>query len=510
MCIRDRLGTGQLSILDNGRLSGTSAIAINGGILQIDNSNGLSNNNDRVKDSAAITLNSGNITYIGRAQTASTETLGALTVNSGASAVTVNSGGTGVNSADLTLDSVTRTAGSGATVNFLLGGTGGAIGSGNGRIKVTNPATLTAGMVNNIIPWAAVQGQFASYIPYTSVNGVSAGGVGPLGTAGYAAYDSTATTYNAVNQPTWNAYAGGATTITGAVTLNSLGVNGTTLNFTNPTDSINVVSGGLLVNGNLNTIGASLDSGRITAGGPASSGTVDLYLWSGSSNNNTNILNSRIVDNGSGRTRLVLNFRGDTNRTLFMNNGANSYTGGTVLNTSAVLQATSGVVIPNDLTGLTGLVINNSTVTMSNIAGQIDPGNAVTMNDNSTLTLFGDNSLQKLTFNNNSGNAPTVTTGGTLTLTNTAAITTLSTVPSAVTVNGLVSLPSGSTLSVGAATFNSTVINPLAADVIFNGISGGGGSMTKSGTGVVQFNACLLYTSPSPRDRTRSRMPSSA
>ena len=26
----------------------------------------------------------------------------------------------------------------------------------------------------------------------------------------------------------------------------------------------------------------------------------------------------------------------------------------------------------------------------------------------------------------------------------------------------------------------------------------------------VQFNLCLLYTSPSPRDRTRSRMPSSA
>ena len=25
-----------------------------------------------------------------------------------------------------------------------------------------------------------------------------------------------------------------------------------------------------------------------------------------------------------------------------------------------------------------------------------------------------------------------------------------------------------------------------------------------------QFNLCLLYTSPSPRDRTRSRMPSSA
>jgi len=27
---------------------------------------------------------------------------------------------------------------------------------------------------------------------------------------------------------------------------------------------------------------------------------------------------------------------------------------------------------------------------------------------------------------------------------------------------------------------------------------------------VMVFSACLLYTSPSPRDRTRSRMPSSA
>ena len=30
------------------------------------------------------------------------------------------------------------------------------------------------------------------------------------------------------------------------------------------------------------------------------------------------------------------------------------------------------------------------------------------------------------------------------------------------------------------------------------------------GVGVAMARACLLYTSPSPRDRTRSRMPSSA
>ena len=36
-----------------------------------------------------------------------------------------------------------------------------------------------------------------------------------------------------------------------------------------------------------------------------------------------------------------------------------------------------------------------------------------------------------------------------------------------------------------------------------NGGSGGDG-------GSIYFKTCLLYTSPSPRDRTRSRMPSSA
>jgi len=33
---------------------------------------------------------------------------------------------------------------------------------------------------------------------------------------------------------------------------------------------------------------------------------------------------------------------------------------------------------------------------------------------------------------------------------------------------------------------------------------------TEAPVGRVQYSHCLLYTSPSPRDRTRSRMPSSA
>ena len=36
------------------------------------------------------------------------------------------------------------------------------------------------------------------------------------------------------------------------------------------------------------------------------------------------------------------------------------------------------------------------------------------------------------------------------------------------------------------------------------------GKSTCSAASAVMKNTCLLYTSPSPRDRTRSRMPSSA
>ena len=36
------------------------------------------------------------------------------------------------------------------------------------------------------------------------------------------------------------------------------------------------------------------------------------------------------------------------------------------------------------------------------------------------------------------------------------------------------------------------------------------GITIKAQTAALHYKACLLYTSPSPRDRTRSRMPSSA
>ena len=82
--------------------------------------------------------------------------------------------------------------------------------------------------------------------------------------------------------------------------------------------------------------------------------------------------------------------------------------------------------------------------------GQIAASNSVTLNQSSTLTLVGANTLSSLTFDNNGGvTAPTVTTGGLLTLSSSTPLTVTSS-------NAFVTpLVSGTmALSAGANTFS--------------------------------------------------------
>ena len=63
------------------------------------------------------------------------------------------------------------------------------------------------------------------------------------------------------------------------------------------------------------------------------------------------------------------------------------------------------------------------------------------------------------------------------------------------------------------STATSSAIDLLEYDgdvlLILDSAAGGGSSPTLD-IKLTESDACLLYTSPSPRDRTRSRMPSSA
>ena len=59
--------------------------------------------------------------------------------------------------------------------------------------------------------------------------------------------------------------------------------------------------------------------------------------------------------------------------------------------------------------------------------------------------------------------------------------------------------------------FNQNYLSPVFWNfATSNGFHNGISYINGWGNGELQYYTCLLYTSPSPRDRTRSRMPSSA
>ena len=114
------LAGGTTTLESDGALSGTSAITIGFATLTLDNNSGLSNNNNRINDSAPITLIGGTISFANRAQTLSSEVMGALTIGVGASTISMTQNNTGVNSGDLYFASLVSVA-PGATLNFRNG-----------------------------------------------------------------------------------------------------------------------------------------------------------------------------------------------------------------------------------------------------------------------------------------------------------------------------------------------------------------------------------------------------
>ena len=105
--------------------------------------NSVANNANRVAAATGITLNGGALSLVGLAATATTQTVGPVTLNQGSS--TINSTLTGTGTATLTLSSLIRTSGSGATAGF----------TGTGTINITN-VTGTP-LVGGLLPYATYQ-----------------------------------------------------------------------------------------------------------------------------------------------------------------------------------------------------------------------------------------------------------------------------------------------------------------------------------------------------------------
>ncbi|MCX6839396.1 MAG: autotransporter-associated beta strand repeat-containing protein [Verrucomicrobia bacterium] len=405
---------GTLQLRDSATLASTAGLNLEFGAVNIDNAGTAFNSApanlaDRILAGNAISTRGGTITLTGIQGETVTETLGTVTVLGGLSTVTATPGNTG--RAALTITNLVRASGSGSRVNF----TGTNLGFpdiGSSQILLTNLNGATPTLSSNLLGgWATTNGtEFASW--------TAGKGVGPLNNAGYAGY--TGTTITAGSNPTQNIRLAATAAIGTADTLNSLNLPGDfNLTFAAATNTLNIVSGGLLKSGNTgNTIGATADSGRLTAGGTAS-GISELFIMN---NQNTLTVNSRIIDNGTGQTRLVIAGAGTT-----VLAAPNTYTGDTVINSATNLGGGAAVVvIPNPVAvGGNTLTINNAAVGMLVNGGQIGANNNLVINGGGTLTYFGANNsiAGSITLNNQGGTAGPTIAGTGFSLTNSTTIT---------------------------------------------------------------------------------------
>ncbi len=487
---------GTTTLASDGAFTGTSSIDINYATLTLDNNAGFNGLADRINDSAAVTMRGGTLIFQGRAQTASTETIGAVILQEGQSAISSVVGGTGVNSADLTLTSLTRVTG-GGTVNFTAA-TGGQIGS-SSRILIptingNSTATLGGGLSNGIIGgWATIgTTDFATYVP-----GLGIAAMGSSGALPYSNANSNATTLNTATSTdniSINA-AVGTIPVTNDTTINSLRMGNVASNTVAIAagKTLTLTSGGLLFfSSATQTIGSAVNQGNLTTTGP------ELFVYA--QGTGPQVINS--VISGSG---VALVKTGGNALTL---NGTNTYDGGTTVQQGTLTIGTTGN-IPLASNPANGLTINGGTVTLS-AAGSIDSGNIVTINDGGTLNLYGNNTLAGLVFNNTGGTttpsansfvAPTATvTGGSngvLTIGSSGITATSMNVATTSQVGGRVDFGSSSnTINVAPITVNGINAAPLQATLALQGVVGSAGGITKSGNGVLQFNAPTVYTGP--------------
>ena len=490
-------GTG-INLSGSGTLLSATNINIRNGTLILDNTS--INSTDRINDAAAISLDGGAITFKGLAGNTSTETLGAVTLNTGMSNILV-SAGSSIGTAKLNLTSLVRNQG--ATLNlqrlntqsYQSGVSLGKTGAFPNILVSSTPGStggVTPTTVNGIVP-----GVFSG--ERDLVGYVDGLGFGNLGTSGFPSYttcNGTSTLLSSAST-TSNVFASGALAVkSGGQTINAVNMRANNLTFANASDVLTLTSGMLMTQG---TGGPRL-IGTTSLPGVLTSSANELFLFSWNNSGGIITMNSKLT----GSNMVV--FGGDGNGSsvsLIPTNTSNDYTGGTVINQGASggailnLNNSGGVaVIPNATIPSNGLILNNATCNMSISAGQIGSGNIVTLNGGAVFTLYGNNTLAGLVFNSNGGNnTPTVSPTGTLTISGgiTSNPSNLAVVPSisggTLDLNG----QSGFTMNINAysegITNNLSPIGLTISSVIQNG------GITKTGTGILSLtNASNTFT----------------
>jgi autotransporter-associated beta strand protein len=497
------LNGGTTSLRDDGRLSGTSSLDINYAALTFDNNltnpTGTKDLADRLNDAAPISLRGGTITLLGRIQSDTRESIGAVSVLDGVNVLDVQAGGTGINSAVLTAASLLHPTGASGVVILGRGSStidqNGQIGS-TPRMLVTAAPTLT----NDIIgPWAIIRRDWASNIGTL--------GIGQLNANGFAGYSTNTLTGSPLATDNIKITAlGTTTTLTQDTTINTLNITTTTTNSNTLLDlggkKLTLMGGGMMFGLDGNTQTHTVSNGTLTSG--YANGTKnDLYVYQGAFGGTDRqlVISAAVVDNGATPVRLIVNSgdaAGNANRTTLL--GANTYTGGTVVNQGQLAVGATGV-IPSG-----GVSLNGGALTVLP-GGVVNANNTITMNGLSILNYINNNTAAyALAFNNNGGaTGPTLNsfvagqgTNGTGTLTVTGGVTAdSSNVGSTSLMQGRFDFGgSAQTITVNPIMVNGVDIAPLQAGLAIQGIVGSAGGINKAGLGTLQLNAQEIFTGP--------------
>ncbi|NBV85336.1 MAG: hypothetical protein EBS01_03515, partial [Verrucomicrobia bacterium] len=469
---------GAVYLRDSGALA-SGTITVNFASLILDNT-GYRDMADRILDSSTLYLNGATVAMLGRAQTASSETLGNVQAVSGVNYIYAGTGGTGINSADLTVG-LSRSSGSSSVVNFANSGAtagqiaSGLIGSSNPRVLLSSGSAVT----NYILgPWALVGREFASYSPTY--------GVAALNAPGYAGYSST--TLSSANVSTDNVrITASPSPLTAATMVNTLNVNAAGSIAVDLGGNKLTLAGGGLLFGQVATGNLSFSNGTLT------SGISDLYvhvLPIGGTNRNF-FIGAGIADGGSSVRLIVSSSESSGGANGLTLSGLNSYSGGTVVNGGSVVLGGTAVL------GIGGITLNAGAFTQA-FGGTLGATpQTVTLNGGGTLTLVGSNTIQNLLLNSIGGSGPSANLG-LLTVASGSLAATSANVsqPSALTTGVIDFGATGGTLAVSPVAVNGQSVAPLTAGL--NVASGAGfrgsGALNITGGGVTQLTGAYFYT----------------
>ncbi len=466
--------TGGVTVLqDAGSFATAGLLNVRRAVLRLDDT-GLQTAT-RLNALAPVALDGGAIVFLSRSGgTADVLNLGALTLSTGASLLSQNLGGGGTAATGTSTVNIASLARSqGATINFTATANNNVQLGDNPRVLLGVAPVLASGLVGG---WATTQG-FNSANPASGNASFDFATYDPVAGFRPTAYSAAFGTGNNVNvEPSG---AGGPATVTLAVgntEANALRIGGlgstttTTLAYGAPTDVLNLASGGLLNtgNGNARFIGASADAGLLTAGGTASTGTVELFIHNAAPSASALTINAGIINNPNGALVAVV-LGGLSQGSTTQLNGSNTYTGTTYVNGLNVNLNSPALAIPGNLiisggtsNGGDSQASTNQTVKLL-ASNQIATVANVTVNGGGMLSLNGfSNTINNLTLASDGGGAgnigPVVQTGitalapftGALTLN--GNITATSLMATAVPViSGNVTLPVGiHTVAIGA------------------------------------------------------------